>query len=195
MEGFRQGAFHFYFSQAVSLNRPINLCISGASLLPPSLIHTHEGFIPLMHRQILLSIALCARFAHTPPMSSPASGRTHLWFWVTAGVLLYVASCPPVEAWHERHYAQNSRSLPLGVAPTPAGNADAVGGGTVASTSAPSGTSSREGVFEIAELKYNELPKRPGWMQVLYAPVHFAEKYPPFSFIFQRYRLWCEDVF
>lgn len=55
--------------------------------------------------------------------------------------------------------------------------------------------SAREGGFEIVQLKYNELPKRPVWMQIIYAPVHFAEKYPPFASIFQRYRLWCDGVF
>lgn len=126
-------------------------------------------------------------------MSSPPGGRTHVWFWVTSGVLLYVATCPPVEAWHERHYAQNSRTLPLGISPSP--TADAAGTGASISTSAPTGSSTREGGFEIVQLKYNEEPKRPVWMQVIYAPVHFAEQYPPFASIFQRYRLWCEEVF
>jgi hypothetical protein len=166
MEGFRQGAFHF-----CSLSR----CVSRWN-------------------RLFLNIALCARFAHILPMSSPPGGRTHLWFWVTFGVLLYAASCAPVEAWHERHYAQSSRTLPVGVAPGPA--TDAAGGGTsTSSTSAPAGTSAREGGFEIVELKYNEPPRRPVWMQIVYAPVHFAEKYPPFASIFQRYRLWCEEVF
>lgn len=82
----------------------------------------------------------------------------------------------------------------MGVGPNPAG--DAAGAGASTSTSAPaSGTSADQGGFEIVELKYNESPKRPVWMQFIYAPVHFAEKFPPFAAIFQRYRLWCEEVF
>jgi hypothetical protein len=109
-------------------------------------------------------------------MSRAPGGRFHLWFWVTAGVLLYVASCPPVEAWHDRQ--QYSNALPLTAAPP---------------AMRPVGRSAEE--FEIVEVGFVQPVARPKWMEVLYAPVHFVEQYPPFAALFQRYRLWCDGWF
>lgn len=109
-------------------------------------------------------------------MSRPEGGRFHLWFWVTAGVLLYVASCAPVEAWHERRQYGNALSLTA-----------------VPPDLRPVSSSADE--FEIVELGFVQPMSRPKWMELLYAPVHFVEQYPPFADLLQRYRLWCDGMF
>ncbi|RBP46529.1 hypothetical protein DES53_102920 [Roseimicrobium gellanilyticum] len=109
-------------------------------------------------------------------MSKSPSGRLHLGFWVTAGVLLYVASCPPVEAWHESERYSSATN-------------------TVGSGPAPRRGSIQGEQFEILELDIIAPVPRPKWMQFLYAPVHFMEQFPSFAAVFQRYRLWCEELF
>jgi hypothetical protein len=123
-------------------------------------------------------------------MSRPPAGRLHLSFWVAVGVLLYLASCPPVEAWHEKRAGHGARSLPMrasSVANSPGtpGAALSVGASVATSTT-------DAGDFEISEVQYYEPPPQPRWLQILYGPVHWLEKFAPFETIFHRYREWCD---
>jgi hypothetical protein len=102
-------------------------------------------------------------------------------------VLLYLASCPPVEAWYEKQATRHAYPLPVHVPGT---------GDYVASTSTevPSGRNSDHDGFEITEAHYYEPPPQPRWMQILYGPVHWLETIAPFESIFHRYREWCDAV-
>ncbi len=125
-------------------------------------------------------------------MSRPPAGRLHLSFWVAIGVLLYLASCPPVEAWHEKRMGRNAHTLPMQM-PGPGDHVAALGAGI------PAGGRGDQKVndgdeFEITELHYFEPPPQPQWMQVLYGPVHWLEKFAPFETFFHRYREWCDTV-
>jgi hypothetical protein len=93
---------------------------------------------------------------------------------VAAGILLYVASCPPVEAWHDKQRYGNTSAM-VGHRPPPGPTPD--------------------GHFEVVDLKLLAPSPRPKWMQLLYAPVHFVEQYPPFAALLQQYRNWCEELF
>ena len=123
-------------------------------------------------------LAIGVSFAHTTYMQSPLAGRNHLWLWMGLGLFLYVASCPPVEAWYEKH-ASGAVSVPM-----------------MPSAASAAGTppAPDPGEFQIIELSFMPPPPQPRWMQIFYAPVHWVAQFPPFDRIYRHSWKWCYDV-
>jgi hypothetical protein len=88
--------------------------------------------------------------------------------------------------------ARNTHTLPVHVPGTGDYVADS-GSAILAGRSGSQKVSDDDG-FEITELHYYVPPPQPRWMQILYGPVHWLEKFAPFESIFHRYREWCDAV-